>query len=64
MDKDGEEKTFGIDDDMAFAALHFLAGIKARNPAAFSGLDRLAVDDPGAWRDLPAQISSLCQRRK
>ncbi len=38
MDKDGEEQTFGIDDDMAFAVFHFLARIKAGNSATFGVL--------------------------
>ena len=60
VDQDEQQKATGVGDDMPFAALHFLARVIARNPAALRGFDRLAVDDTGAGRGLP---TSLLARR-
>ncbi len=45
MDENEHQKAAGVGDDMAFAALHLLAGVIAANSAAFRGFDRLAVDN-------------------
>jgi hypothetical protein len=41
MDVDAEHQAFGIDEQMAFAALHLLAGVVAAHPAHSRRLDRL-----------------------
>ena len=58
MAKHEQHQTERIGDDVALAALDLLAGVVARNPAAFGGLDTLAVYDTGRGRGLaPLQFA-------
>lgn len=45
VDDKPDQQAKRIGDDVPFAALHPLAGIKASDTAAFGSLDALAVDD-------------------
>src|SRR5260370_14767832 len=47
LNVDGEQRTFGIGDDVTFAALHLLGHVKPTWTAAFRGLRALAINDPG-----------------
>jgi hypothetical protein len=48
------QQTIGVDENMTFAALDFLAGIKAARAAGLAGLDRLTVDHAGRRAGLAA----------
>ena len=51
VNRDPDQQAGGVGDDVALAAFDLLRRIVAARPAAFGGLDRLAVDHPrrGAW---------------
>src|SRR4030095_9902567 len=46
VNRDTDQQAGGVGDDVALAALALLGRIVAARPAAFGGLDRLAVDPP------------------
>jgi len=43
-----ERQAGGVSEQVALASLELLAGVIATRAAGLGGLDRLAVDDPGA----------------
>jgi len=64
MDNHEQHQTERISDDVALAALDLLAGVVARNPATFGGLDALAVDDAGRGRGLtPLQFARSADKQ-
>src|SRR3546814_16081347 len=54
MNGEADEQAGGVGDNVAFASLDLLSGIIARNTAAFSGFDALAVVDAGRRTGLAA----------
>jgi hypothetical protein len=51
-----EYETFGVDEQMAFSALHLLGGVEVALVASHSGgLDRLGVHDARCRLGVPAQ---------
>lgn len=59
MDHEPDQVAKRIGDDVALAALDFLASIEARDAAAFGGFDALAVDNASGWAGLSAfQVAS------
>jgi hypothetical protein len=65
VDADREHETFGLDEQMAFAALDPLAAVVAPLPADTVGLDRLAVDTArtGLWSTPQPDAQALAQHQ-
>jgi hypothetical protein len=58
------QQTTGVDENMTFAALDFLAGIKAARVAGLGGLDRPAVDHASRRACLAALRLAGAQQEK
>ena len=65
MNRDPDQQAGGVGDDVALAAFDLLGRIVAARPAAFGGLDRLAVDHPRRRARLaPGSVAGLQQKLK
>src|SRR2546430_7286016 len=49
LNKHGEQRAFGIGDDVTLAAFDLLGHVKPTRTAAFRGFRALAVDDASRW---------------
>lgn len=52
MNIEADQMAKRVGDDMTFAIIDFLAGVKAVRATRFGGFHRLTVDHVGGWRGL------------